>query len=144
MGLWATLFGFAGRTRRTIWWLAGLGAGLVLGTAGAITAAVAIVTGAFGAHDLGLVRDSVTRSLLIWLAPLELAGLWIGLALNVKRAHDRGYPWIAVLIGFVPVVGPLWVLIDLGLIDGTPGPNAYGPSPKGLGQQVTTPLVDAF
>ncbi|MGZ6041841.1 MAG: DUF805 domain-containing protein [Asticcacaulis sp.] len=29
----------------------------------------------------------------------------------------------------------LWLLIDCGILDGTPGPNRYGPSPKGLGAQ---------
>ena len=29
----------------------------------------------------------------------------------------------------------LWILVDCGILDGTPGPNPYGPSPKGLGAQ---------
>jgi uncharacterized membrane protein YhaH (DUF805 family) len=29
----------------------------------------------------------------------------------------------------------IWVLIDCGILDGTRGPNRYGPSPKGIGAQ---------
>lgn len=38
------------------------------------------------------------------------------------------YVWPATLI-----VAGLWFLITLGFLDGTPGPNRFGPSPKGIG-----------
>ncbi len=38
-------------------------------------------------------------------------------------------------LGFVAIIYGVWVLIDCGILDGTPGPNRYGPSPKGLGAQ---------
>ena len=37
------------------------------------------------------------------------------------------------VIGIAGAVYGIWVLIDCGILDGTKGPNAYGPSPKGLG-----------
>jgi len=40
------------------------------------------------------------------------------------------------VIGFAAVAYGVWVLIDCGILDGTKGPNRYGPSPKGLGAQV--------
>jgi uncharacterized membrane protein YhaH (DUF805 family) len=39
-----------------------------------------------------------------------------------------------VLIMLIPVVNFFFWLINLGILDGTPGPNRYGPSPKGLGE----------
>jgi len=30
----------------------------------------------------------------------------------------------------IPVIGGLWTLIECGFLDGTPGSNKYGPSPK--------------
>jgi uncharacterized membrane protein YhaH (DUF805 family) len=63
-------------------------------------------------------------------APIAILVFWIGLALEVKRCHDRNYPGVMILISWVPLVGWLWALVDLGFIDGTPGPNQYGPSPK--------------
>lgn len=55
--------------------------------------------------------------------------LWIALALAVRRMHDRGKSpaWLAIVL--VPVLGPLWLLVDLGLRRGTPGENHYGPDP---------------
>lgn len=64
---------------------------------------------------------------------LMLALLYPSLALQVKRWHDRDKTGWMVLIAFIPLIGALWVLIECGFLDGTPGPNKYGPSPKGLG-----------
>lgn len=37
----------------------------------------------------------------------------------------------------------LWLLITLGFLDGTPGPNKYGPSPKGAGaRNYQAPRID--
>ena len=32
-----------------------------------------------------------------------------------------------VLIGLIPIIGALWLLIELGFLKGTDGPNRYGP-----------------
>lgn len=36
------------------------------------------------------------------------------------------------LITLIPLVGPIWTLVECGLLDGTQGLNKYGPSPKGI------------
>ena len=51
---------------------------------------------------------------------------WAGLALQVKRFHDRDKSGWWVLIGFVPVIGGLWLLIELGFLRGTEGANRFG------------------
>lgn len=51
-------------------------------------------------------------------------------AVLVRRLHDAEFSgWLALLL-LLPVVGVLALLI-LALIDGTVGPNRYGPDPKG-------------
>lgn len=55
--------------------------------------------------------------------------LWIILATQIKRWHDRGKSGTWTLLNFVPYLGTLWVPIELGLLPGTPGPNAFGPVP---------------
>jgi uncharacterized membrane protein YhaH (DUF805 family) len=57
------------------------------------------------------------------------------LALISKRWHDRNKTGWLYLVLFVPVIGWLWTFIECGLLDGTPGRNHYGRSPKGLGEE---------
>ena len=45
---------------------------------------------------------------------------------NGKRFHDRNKSAWWVLIGFVPVIGGLWVFVECGFLAGTPGPNRFG------------------
>lgn len=37
------------------------------------------------------------------------------------------------ILSLVLLGGAVWLTVTLGLLDGTPGPNRYGPSPKGIG-----------
>jgi uncharacterized membrane protein YhaH (DUF805 family) len=48
------------------------------------------------------------------------------LSLQVRRWHDRNKSGVWILINFVPFIGTIWSFIELGFIEGTPGPNAYG------------------
>ena len=54
--------------------------------------------------------------------------LWINLALQVKRWHDRDRSGWMVLISFVPIVS-IWALIECGFLRGTVGPNQFGQDP---------------
>ena len=47
--------------------------------------------------------------------------MWTGLALQVKRWHDRDKPWTWVFITFIPFVGGVWALVECGFLDGTCG-----------------------
>lgn len=102
------LLSFRGRIARTAFWWSGIWLGLAFLVLFVFLQAVA----GYGA------------TLLLY-PPL----FWIGAALAVKRLHDRAKPawWLLVLL--VPVLGPLWLFIDLGLRRGTPGENPYGPDP---------------
>ena len=59
--------------------------------------------------------------------------VWIDINLLIKRWHDLNKPGVWCLMIFVPFIGWLWVLVECGFLDGTQGPNMYGPSPKGIG-----------
>lgn len=99
-------FRFEGRINRAKLWL-----GLVV-----VWVAEAIVGGVAG-----------FTSTLYYL--VSLAVLWPFLAVSVKRWHDRDKSGWWVLIGLIPVIGWLWLLIELGFLLGTEGPNQYGPDP---------------
>jgi uncharacterized membrane protein YhaH (DUF805 family) len=63
---------------------------------------------------------------------LLLALIWPALAIQVKRWHDRDKSGWWVLIALIPFIGFIWVIVECGILDGTPGPNKFGPSPKGV------------
>ena len=51
------------------------------------------------------------------------------IAVSVRRLHDIGNSgWLFLLI-LVPLVGTILAIV-LGCVDGTSGPNQYGPDPK--------------
>mgnify|MGYP001825523725 CR=1 FL=1 len=63
------------------------------------------------------------------LAVISLGIIWPGLAIQIKRWQDRGkYGWW-IFIGFIPLIGGLWQLIETGFLPGDDGPNEYGPDP---------------
>ena len=102
------LFSFRGRIARGTFW----GGWLLLGLA-------------FYVLYTFLKTDFGERSTLV-LYPFFF---WIALALGAKRMRDRGRsPWW-LLAALVPILGPLWLLIELGFRRGTPGENQYGPDP---------------
>ena len=50
-------------------------------------------------------------------------------ALQTKRWHDRDKSgWWNLLVA-VPVIGPVWILVEAGMLAGTPGANQFGPDP---------------
>jgi uncharacterized membrane protein YhaH (DUF805 family) len=138
------LFSFNGRIRRLHYWLGAIGMSVVLGIVMSIVgmvfgggaAAMAQNGSNGGAAGLGIV------GLIIYLAVLALA-IWVGLALQIKRWHDRDKSWVWIFISFIPLVGPIWALVECGFLDGTQGPNKYGPSPKGITGPVTGAAASA-
>jgi len=74
--------------------------------------------------DVLVFDDSSSSGVLVLLA--RLAVIWPGLALSVKRWHDRNKSGWNVFVGLIPIIGPIWVLIENGLLSGTKGPNSYG------------------
>ena len=60
-----------------------------------------------------------------------LAVLVPGLAVGARRLHDTNRSGWLLLIGLIPLVGVI-VLIVFWVQDSQPGPNQYGPNPKGV------------
>jgi uncharacterized membrane protein YhaH (DUF805 family) len=127
MTLMQLLFSFDGRVRRSQWWLAHIGvclaAGIFLGLV-----AMASGPGAYTLSATSQVPPLFVGSELI----VTVVTTWIGLAIDVKRWHDRNKSGWFVLVGLIPVIGFLWILIELGFLDGTHGANRFGSSPKSM------------
>ena len=64
-------------------------------------------------------------------AVVALVLLIPSLAVAVKRYHDRNKSGWWILIVFIPIIGLIWYIVELGFLPGTPGPNRYGPDPLG-------------
>jgi uncharacterized membrane protein YhaH (DUF805 family) len=45
----------------------------------------------------------------------------------IKRFHDRDKSGWWVLITLIPIIGAIWILVELGFLKGTPGLNRFGP-----------------
>jgi uncharacterized membrane protein YhaH (DUF805 family) len=62
---------------------------------------------------------------------LVLLTLWPSLAMYTKRWHDRDKSGWWTLIILVPIIGSIWLLVELGFLRGTDGPNRFGDDPLG-------------
>ncbi len=149
------MFSFQGRMRRQDFWICTL---IIWGFS--IAVSVLLMIAAWGpfmalvaqADTLETTEDpAVIMGLMAPLLPVfgismlvQLALIWPQLAICVKRLHDRDQSgwWVMLFVGtyvlaIIPFINLLamlgvfvWWLVNLGILDGTPGPNKYGPSPK--------------
>lgn len=110
---WA-LLSFEGRMRRRDYWLYSI-------------PVLVMVMPTFFYQGGNVVLDALALA-------ISLFAIYASVALNIKRLKDRNKsPWW-IIVTFLPVVGPIFALVELGILDGTPGPNQYGPDPKGRGK----------
>ncbi|WP_407330658.1 DUF805 domain-containing protein [Enterovibrio sp. 27052020O] len=109
---WA-LFSFEGRMRRRDYWLYSV-------------PVLVMVLPTFFYQGGNAVLDVLSIA-------ISLFAIYASIALNIKRLKDRNKsPWWLV-VTFLPLIGPIFALVELGILDGTPGPNQFGPDPKGRG-----------
>lgn len=59
-----------------------------------------------------------------------IAVLVPSLAMSVRRLHDTGRSGWFLLLGLIPYIGGI-ILFVFSVLDSQPGPNQYGPNPKG-------------
>lgn len=120
LGWTALFFSFHGRIRRRTYWLATIASSI-----GFYTIMFAVLAGgAWLELDGSAFLASVSFGVLVIFT-------WSTFAVQAKRWHDRGKSTGWVLLQLVPGVGVLWTLIECGFLAGTPGPNRFGPGPKG-------------
>jgi len=129
IGQW---FGFQGRIRRQTWWL---GYVLPLMAISIVCSVLDISLGFVTIQDAAPVDGYGYSFETAGVGPFGLLSLipliWGGLAGQVKRWHDRDKSGWMVLINFIPLIGMIWALIELGFLRGTAGPNRFGPDPLG-------------
>jgi uncharacterized membrane protein YhaH (DUF805 family) len=79
--------------------------------------------------DVSVAMPSINPVAILVLVAVYIPLIWISLALQVKRWHDRDKSGAWVFIGFIPLIGPIWALVECGFLRGTVGPNRYGNDP---------------
>jgi uncharacterized membrane protein YhaH (DUF805 family) len=110
MGYDSGFFRFEGRISRQDYWLKYvLAVGLI-----DVVAAIADVL----LHAGGIVNGV---AVIVTLVP-TIAGA-------AKRCHDRDRSGWFQLIALVPIIGGIWLMVELGFLRGTPGTNRFGPDP---------------
>jgi len=57
---------------------------------------------------------------------------WIAFSLACRRYHDLGKPAWWLLLLAIPLLGPIWVGIELAFRRGTTGANRYGDDPRAV------------
>lgn len=60
---------------------------------------------------------------------LWLLVIWPFIAVCAKRCHDRGRSAWFLLLTLVPIIGYLWMVVDLGFLGGDEGANRFGDAP---------------
>ena len=110
MTLSQTLFSFSGRINRAKWWLARL--------------LVFVAT-----FFIYLIAANLGDGAFVIVLLVAILSFWVHLAINFKRWHDRDKSGWWVLIELIPLIGTIWVFIELGCLKGTYGKNRFGPDP---------------
>jgi len=105
------LFSFEGRISRKPYWMFML----VVIVGSIITAAIDVATTG---------QETGIASLLFLLVII-----WPLLAIQAKRWHDRDKSAWWILINIIPILGPIWVLVENGFLTGTENSNRFGGNP---------------
>jgi uncharacterized membrane protein YhaH (DUF805 family) len=107
VGLVSLLFGFKGRINRAQYWYGSLGVGF-----GAVL--VLVLVGFIAAPQSGLSKEAALQAAPMMLLLMGLVGLvagWAGLALQVKRFHDRNQPGWLTMLPMLPMFGLMSSLV---------------------------------
>ncbi len=118
---------FAGRSRRKEYWMFALG---VIGVVVLLCALALLMSG-------GLSGMAQNGGFLAGPFMIIFGVFWLGLivpsiAVQVRRFHDQDKSGWFVLLNFIPYLGGLIVLVFM-FLEGTRGPNRFGPDPKADG-----------
>lgn len=121
---------FTGRARRSEFWLFALLIALIEIVFMALLSAVGgqdLLMGYPASANVPMSGPIMTVALVHFAVMLAL--LVPSLAVTFRRLHDTNRKGWWILLSFIPLIGAL-VLFIFYLLDGTPGPNRFGPDPK--------------
>ena len=168
MSIQQMLFSFDGRLRRRDWWLWSIVVGVASAIINWVVVAAAGAGGAYGfglasivgfiiylafvypwaalsvkrGHDRGRPTNVILGGIAVIVVCHAISQFFFaGAMASAAAGNPMGALAMAgptMILTLISLVVAIWFLVDLGFLDGTPGPNQYGPSPKGLGGAETT------
>jgi uncharacterized membrane protein YhaH (DUF805 family) len=112
---------FSGRSRRKEFWMFFLGMVIVY-------AVLILLFGRLGIAGEGDGGGALLSAIVLLVFALGI--LIPSVAVQVRRFHDQDKSGWFVLLNLIPYLGGLIVLVFM-FIEGTKGPNRFGPDPKG-------------
>ena len=124
MGLRQFLFSFEGRISRLEWWEFSIPYAVFL-------ALLYWAESSFA--ESGPRKTYVAIAIIVVYA----VALYMWVAVNAKRCHDRGHSGWFVLLSLLPLAN-IWYLVEVGFLRGQTGVNKYGPDPKAT---MVTPTI---
>lgn len=168
------LFSFKGRIRRRDWWLWSIGAtvaylaaywligSILLGSSEAALASFAQRTSESLLPELVVTvplmfvssalsaKRAQDRNMVAWpFIAIVIANTLTNFIPQIEDAFaalQGGQTWQILILAFhvAAIIGSLYSLIVLGFMDGTPGPNRFGRSPKGIGGDTAQATAEVF
>ena len=109
------LFSFDGRISRRTYWLKS-----VLIRYSVVFTAIILTS------SLGKANTSLDKILPILFIPIIVLFYWTMFAGCAKRWHDRGQSGWMQLVALIPLIGPLWCLVENGFLQGNKNTNRFG------------------
>lgn len=122
-----SLISFEGRTSRRYFWLRQLI--ILFWWVGFFIVFSVVFRDA--ATEPELADKETSNSILAFFLAGLLGSVLLNLSAVVRRYHDRGKSGLWFFICFVPLIGPIWQLVELGFLPGQRGDNEYGPGRGG-------------
>lgn len=120
-----TFVSYSGRIGRQTWWIAGIIVGILQGIVSVLVSGV--LNGMETINSLGSANIPILV-IAVCVFVVWFALIWAAFAIYAKRWHDRGKSGWWSLIAVIPLVGALWMLVELGFLKGDEGPNRFGPA----------------
>lgn len=109
-----SLFSINGRIGRHKYWInTAISFVILLGISG-ISSAINPDPNAFTAADMWI------------LSPLSIVGFWIAFSARIRRMHDHNKSGFWLLLSLVPIIGEIWLFIELGFLEGDRRHNLFG------------------
>ena len=115
-----------GRIGRGKWWLATIILTIVIII---LTLIMTVILADTIAANLDPLTGIPSLGTLFLIYIPSLLSIWPSICISGKRYHDRNKSAWWLMIAFIPLIGAIWMLVELGFLKGTEGSNDFGSDP---------------